>query len=469
MTSALRYKRRRLVTSQKGDIMIMTLVFVLIFVLIATGLLNLVSYQQRLGAQQQALMTAFELAEAGTNYYRWHLAHDVEDYADGTGAVGCNPCGPYVHEYTDPSGGVIGSFSLMVTPPEPGSTIVKVRATGWAADRPETKRQVAVSIGQPSLAAYTTVVNSNLSYGSTAETYGPVHSNGGVKFDGVAHNIVTSALEQYWYGGAWRDGVWTSQPDEGAVFLAGTSFPVPAGGFAGFTQDLNTMESAASSDGVLLNPSGYAGYHVQFQTGTTFRYRIVATKTADCNGQPTGGIQSYAGDWLNLPIPDNGLIFVKDDVWVDGTIDQSRTTVVAAREPLDTGTANIYLNTDLLYTSKAGADVIGLIAQNNVIIGLYSEDDLELDAIIIAKNGRRYRPDYGSIFQCGATVVRDAFTLYGSTISNLTPYMSSGSSGYSIRDYIYDPNTLYAPPPFFPTTGEYDVILWEEVLAGESS
>ena len=60
-------------------------------------------------------------------------------------------------------------------------------------------------------------------------------------------------------------------------------------------------------------------------------------------------------------------------------------------------------------------------------------------------------------------------TLYGATISNLTPYMSSGSSGYANRAYIYDPNTLYAPPPFFPTTGEYDVILWEEVLAGESS
>src|SRR3989338_10821595 len=107
-----------LVGNQKGDIMIMTLVFVLIFALIATGLLNLISYQQRLCAQQQAQMSALQVAEAGDNYYRWHMAHDVDDYADGTGATGCDPCGPYVHEYTDPSGGGSGSFSL---PPSPAA------------------------------------------------------------------------------------------------------------------------------------------------------------------------------------------------------------------------------------------------------------------------------------------------------------------------------------------------------------
>ena len=356
---------------------------------------------------------------------------------------------------------------MLVTPPDVGSTLVKVKSTGWTLDHPNTKRHVAVSFGQPSLAGFTTVVNSNISYGVGSETYGPVHSNGGVKFDGVAHNLITSALEEYWYENAWRDGVWTSQPNESAVFLAGKDFPVATVDFAGFTQDLNTMETAAGSGGVLLPPSGYAGYHVQFLTDHTFRYRIVATQTSNCNGEPTGGMSSYSDGWTTLPIPGNGLIFAKDNVWVDGQIDQSRVTVIAAVDPLDTGTANIYLNTDLLYTSKDGADVIGLIAQNNVIIGLYSEDDLEIDAILIAKNGRRYRPDYGSIFQCGATSVRTTFTLYGATISNLTPYMSSGSSGYANRAYIYDPNTLYAPPPFFPTTGEYNFLLWEEIFEDE--
>jgi hypothetical protein len=45
--------------------------------------------------------------------------------------------------------------------------------------------------------------------------------------------------------------------------------------------------------------------------------------------------------------------------------------------------------------------------------------------------------------------------------------MYSGSSGYEHRDYIYDPNTLYAPPPFFPTSGKYEFISWEELAPGQ--
>ncbi|OGY45453.1 MAG: hypothetical protein A2744_02080 [Candidatus Buchananbacteria bacterium RIFCSPHIGHO2_01_FULL_44_11] len=455
----------------RGAILIMTLVFATIFVFIAGGLLSLVNQQKKLNLQKKSQAQALQIAEAGANYYRWHLAHAVEDYADGTGQTDCDPCGPYLHAYYDPSGGLLGYFELIITPPDPsypGSTIVKVKSTGWTTDHPNTKRYVAVSLGRPSLARFTTVVHDNISYGIGSETFGPVHANGGVKFDGVAHNLITSALEEYWYESAWRDGVWTSQPDENEVFLAGKNFPVPIIDFAGFTQNLSIMEENADSEGILLDPSGFEGYHIQFLGNGNFRYRIVESKTSSCDGEPTGGINAYSGQWINGTIPDNGIIFVKDNVWVDGQINGDRVTVVAAKEPLATGNADIFLNNDLLYTDKNGLDTVGLIAQRHAIIGLYSEDDLEIDAILIAKNGRRYRPDYDSVFTCGPTAIRNQFTIYGSTITYLTPYMSSGSSGYQNRNYIYDPNTLYAPPPFFPTTGEYDFISWEEILKDET-
>ena len=31
---------------------------------------------------------AIQIAEAGVDYYRWHLAHVPDDYQDGTGAAG---------------------------------------------------------------------------------------------------------------------------------------------------------------------------------------------------------------------------------------------------------------------------------------------------------------------------------------------------------------------------------------------
>ena len=459
----VKQRKNQLATDQNGAILIMTLVFVSIFVIVAGGILTLVNQQRKLSYQRKSRAQALQIAEAGVNYYRWHLAHAIEDYADDSGETGCNPCGPYTHEYYDPSSGLLGYFDLEITPPDPeypGSTIVKIKSTGWTTKYPDTKRHVAVRLGRPSLARYTTIVNDSISYGTGSETFGPVHSNTGVRFDGIAHNIVTAGEERYLYSGSWRDGVWTSQPDESEVFLAGKEFPVTKVDFPGFTQNLGTM---ALQTEILLEPSGYAGYHIQLQADNTFRYRIVESTTSNCNGEITGGISSYYGDWTTATIPNNGLVFIQDNVWVDGQIDGSRVTIVAAEEPYDTGNADIFLNNDVLYTNKDGGDVIGLIAQRNVIIGLYSEDNLEIDAILIAKNGRRYRPDYGSTWECGPTTVRNQFTLYGSTISYLSPYMSSGGSGYLNRDYIYDPNTLYAPPPFLPTTGEYDFILWEEV------
>jgi len=49
---------------------------------------------------------AIQIAEAGIDYYRWHLAHAPTDYQDGTGVPG-----PYVHDFRDKNGNVIGQFS----------------------------------------------------------------------------------------------------------------------------------------------------------------------------------------------------------------------------------------------------------------------------------------------------------------------------------------------------------------------
>ena len=50
---------------------------------------------------------AFAIAEAGIEYYRWHLAHAPAGFQDGTGHAG-----PYVHNYYDKDGNQIGQFTL---------------------------------------------------------------------------------------------------------------------------------------------------------------------------------------------------------------------------------------------------------------------------------------------------------------------------------------------------------------------
>jgi hypothetical protein len=56
---------------------------------------------------------ALQIAEAGVEYYRWHLAHAQNDFQDGS----TTPSGPYVHNYYDKDGNLIGAFSLTITPP----------------------------------------------------------------------------------------------------------------------------------------------------------------------------------------------------------------------------------------------------------------------------------------------------------------------------------------------------------------
>ena len=79
---------------------------------------------------------AFELAEAGIEYYRWHLAHVSDDFQDGTGGPG-----PYVHDFKDSSGVVIGRYSLNIAPPQSGSTVVAVESTGYLLDNPNRKKK----------------------------------------------------------------------------------------------------------------------------------------------------------------------------------------------------------------------------------------------------------------------------------------------------------------------------------------
>jgi type II secretory pathway component PulK len=85
----------------KGSILITTLVFASIAVIMISGLVTwfggLLKGSQYVVLREQA----FQVAEAGIEYYRWHLAHAQSDYYDGQGA---SSTGPYVHDFFDKDG-----------------------------------------------------------------------------------------------------------------------------------------------------------------------------------------------------------------------------------------------------------------------------------------------------------------------------------------------------------------------------
>ncbi len=465
--------------------MIQVFVFGMIAVLIIGALIswagtNIKSSRNTVNKEQ-----AIQIAEAGVEYYRWHLAHAQNDFQDGS----TTPSVPYIHNYYDKDGNLIGSFTLTITPPLVGSTLVTILSQGKVTADPAVSRKIQVKLGMPSIAKYAMVTGSMVYYGSGDEVFGPIHSNVGVGFlngspQPIAHNIVTSATSVF----DGNFGVYTTVPTADAgpsgavpnrpdVFQGGRQFPVPAVDFTGITTDLSSMKTLAVASGFYRASSGGSGYNIVLKTNDTFDlYKVnsLLAPPSGCANNWAGGAQTGWGTWSigttggattllgNYAFPSNGIMFFEDNIWVEGQINTVRLTIAAGTFPVSSATyKNITVNNNLTYTNFDGRDSVGLIAQGNFLVGLNSQDSLTIDGALIAQNGGTIRYYYGS--SCG-TNLRTTLTTYGMFGSNQQGYFyyGDGVSGYLHQPAAYDANMLYSPPPSFPLTGnQYQPISWQ--------
>ncbi len=468
-----------------GYLVVHVLIVASIAALLLAGLIGWAGSSVHVSRQSIYREQAIQIAEAGSEYYRWHLAHAPTDFQDGTGASG-----PYVHAFTDKDGNHVGQFSLAITAPPVGSTLVRIDSTGSIDAASSAARTIRTELAKPSIAKYAVVANDVMRFGVGTEVFGPIHSNKGVRFDGLAHNIITSATSSY--DDPDHDdpgseklefGVHThvnpldplppaAMPARPDVFEAGRQTGVPAADFAGITADLYTMRTNASSSGFYRAGSGGLGYEVTFQTNDTFQLKRVTSLTAapnqcdDTGGDPDWGTWSVQNTAVigTYAIPANGLIFLEDNVWVKGQINTARVTLIAATLPDNQATRkSITINNDLLYTNYDGSDVIGLIAQKNISVGLVSDNDLRIDAALIAQNGRVGRFYYETP-KCNPNATRSVLTLWGMIATNKRyGFAYTDGTGYTTRNLYYDGNLLYSPPPNFPlTSDQYQQLIWEE-------
>ncbi len=189
--------------THRGYILIYTLVFGSIIALALGGFATWGSRYLRVVNHTLYQEEAARISDAGIEYYKWHLAHAPTDYTNGTG----NP-GPYVIPYKDKDGNTIGTYTLTITPPVTGSDIVTVKSEGVSATDPTAKKTITIQLSRESVAHYAVLSQSSLFFPTGTEIFGAVHSNGGIRFDGLAHNVVTSAQSTY------RDGTHGSYDDD---------------------------------------------------------------------------------------------------------------------------------------------------------------------------------------------------------------------------------------------------------------
>ncbi len=452
---------------QQGSILVFEIVVIFIFSLVMLAILGNAVYQFRVLRSSTYKEQSFHIAEAGINYYQWRLAHFPTDFQDGTGGAG-----PYVHDYVDvDTQTVIGRYSLAVTPPLVGSTVVTIASTGWTLANPNITRTVTTRYGIPSLAKYAFLTHSDAWIGNTESVNGQMHSNGGIRFDGSGNAPITSAKTTYTctptFGcspSSTKNGIW------GAASLPTQNFwdfPVPNVDFSTMTSDLATIKSNAQSSGLYLAPSNAQGYSLVFNANSTVTvYKVTSLRSHqtgwDVNGVAHNEDLDYNARALQFTqaLPSNGLIYIEDRTWVEGVV-SGRVLVAAARLPYNPSTApSIIVPNNLTYTVKDGSVVLGLIAQKDFLISYYAPNILEINAAIIAQNGSSQRFYYPSN-------VKTTLTVYGSVGSygvwTWSWVNGSGTiiSGYQNTNTTYDSNLLYGPPPSFPLTNDgYQQITW---------
>ena len=463
---------------RNGQIAVTIVFFAALAVTFITGLIFLASSFLQSSVRSLNKLRAFSIAEAGIEYYRWHLAHAPQDFEDGTGHAG-----PYVHNYYDKDGNLIGTFTLGITPPPPGSTVVIVQSVGNVLADTSIAKIIKVEMAIPSFAQYAWALNSFVRFGSAAQVYGVIQSNYGIHFNGTAHNLVSSALTTTTDPDTGRTqwAIFTDGPPADpqpptalstnqAVFMAGRNVGVPAIDFQALTQDLSSIKAQASSTGTYFPSSTVSGYDLALATSGLYSvYKVTALADAPnhCNssGQPGWGTWSVGTESLFATgtIPQNGDMFFEDNLWVRGQINNKRVTIASGRFPDNVVTrSSITVNNSLTYTNFNGSDTLALIAQNNVNIGLVSDDSLTIDGALVAMNGAIQRYSYSG---CGSNAAQTLLTTDGMLASNATSgFYYSSSDGYQARSYNYDSNLLYGPPPSFPlSTNQYSIISWDEV------
>ncbi len=481
-------------TPVRGYLMLLAIVFGAVFFTVLGALTGFVITENKVQTNATSLTRATAIAEAGLEYYRWFLAHYPSDLQNGTGVPG-----PYSIPYADPEGGQTGTISLSVAGNSACGSITSIDITseGTPSEAPNVSRTLTARYARPSVARFSYVLNDSVWAGADRVINGPYHSNGGVRMDGTSNSTVTSSLASWLCTSSFgcspnqtRAGVWGAGPNQSLW-----EYPVPQVDFDAIAADFGSLKTKANASGRYLarvssgtnqaNASYWNGYHLIFNgnntvtvrrvTNTTLLYSTAVNTSEEQEDVPDRTLIASETFHSTITLPsDCALLFVEDNVWIEGTVDR-KVTVVAANV-VNTGIApNVMLPGNITYQASDGSDGLTVIAENNILITPNSPQTMNLAGIFVAQGGafgRNYYPRSQSDSRCNTSYEpRTTLTILGTTVSNFrtgTKWTgancgSDNEAGYNSRIDAYDRNLSTDPPPFTPQTStDYEFVDWRE-------
>lgn len=478
-------------TDTRGGALIFALVFGTIsFSLVVMGVSGYALYQNKLAMSKHNREMAFQIADAGVAYYRWHIFANDDDYQDGTATSG-----PYIHDYFDKNKNNIGKFSLDLIAPRTGSTVSTIKSTGWLNIQPGAKRTIKARVGKPSLTDYSFLTNSSIWIGPGEIVHGKMHSNDAVRFDGETDSIVSSPLLGYYCppaqplcsGSPWKGGVWGA--GEPSVFFI---YPVGFKDFDLINNKLDEIRTNAIDFGIYLDNSPNRGWHIVFSTTTSGEeivmqatiYSVSTCEGDGCSSNPNSsnscknfkcrncyntdhkkpGATACCLDinnetlYLTTTTPEIAYIYSEKTVWVEGITKGS--IIVGSNK-------DIVIKDDLVYAERIEENILGLTAKENILIPYKSGPDLEIHASMIAQTGAIQRYDYyegASPYKTLGTIrVNGSIISYKIWTFTWVDNKMTIVNGFVNTETTFNVHSLFNPPPSSPVGANHVLIEWQEI------
>ena len=503
---------RRRVPKKRGSLFILATVTLAVLMVLGILSLQVATNTFIIANRQRQLTQALHLAEAAADmaeaYIRSQSSLPNNDFSyplgGGTVTLTTGTCSARVIGNSDNDSSWMKAYTII----------------GTGVSRGGSTRRVIVQLRQQSFALYSYFSDSETSsqdgdtiwFYARDRVYGPVHSNDEIHIswqktsaDPIFYGTVSSAADSVDWGDSgtpvttqdWRRVLDGGRP---ALVNGVQRIAMPANTdnqqVAAWGQDYGYPSSngiylptsaGVVNAGIYIRGDSTVAFSVQQSTGnqviTITRGTSTKTFTIDRVNNTTK-VAISGGSTTTYPGVPNGAIYstgnitslkgtLADNYYVGTTIIARNSWTVATDVEND---KDITITDDLEYKtppddtkptthpSNLRAATLGLVARN-IILDEDCPNNLTIDGVMMA--GGEYT-DSGSFYYAGwQDIKRNNLNVLGGIIQKqrgpvgtFNAATNNQISGYN-KNYRYDARMMNAPPPFFPTTGQYDVLSWQ--------
>ncbi|MFA5164727.1 MAG: DUF4900 domain-containing protein [Candidatus Omnitrophota bacterium] len=338
-----------------------------------------------------------------------------------------------------------GTYTVLIDPDDSNpisySKRYRIIAVGQCND---SRRRVILETMQDNFARHVWFTDSETYEGATVwfitndSLNGPTHTRG-------SFNICRDP----WFGGETSQGgsslnyMHGGPPDDNPTFVEGISFNVDADGVP---VRATNLREASTSGGMRL----YGETSVVLNSNGTMN---VTNANAGYNN-------------TNMAIPANGALFVENRIVNRKLVEYGNVTVkgtLSGRLSIGANN-NISIAGNVNYNNPSGSDMLGLIAERNIVIQQSScptNGDLTIQASMMAMSNSFYLDNYTSTMKGTLNVLGGIIQRYRGPVGTFNLNTDSKASGFT-KNYIYDERLRTAPPPFYPTTKDFVAVSWRE-------